>query len=332
MQIEREILKLLLSEIKQIVKPAAKSLRESEADESPGELRIKVRHALSKWFQNEITSKLEREMLQSHCLPGKIYPQVREHDGYILKKKTGENDWPVPPPHLRAGYCADDDQGFLHSGEKNIRTMKQILSADEFSFTGGQRVMEFGCATARLLRWFREYANDSEFWGVDVDANLIHWCQTYLSPPLHFMTISSAPHLPFEDNYFDLIYAGSVFTHIAELADAWFMELRRVVKIGGRLYLTILDESGIDTILNKKKNTMQFKHLAAFNEKSGVLSSDYNMFAFKGTPKATRVVYKKDYLLEKLKRYFAVKSVNENAYGLQTAMLLQKKTTRGNND
>ena len=38
------------------------------------------------------------------------------------------------------------------------------------------------------------------------------------------------PHLPFEDNTFTLIYAGSVFTHILQLMDAWVMEFPRILK------------------------------------------------------------------------------------------------------
>ena len=41
------------------------------------------------------------------------------------------------------------------------------------------------------------------------------------------------PHLPLEDRSVDAIYAGSVFTHIAELEEAWLLELRRVLVPGG---------------------------------------------------------------------------------------------------
>jgi ubiquinone/menaquinone biosynthesis C-methylase UbiE len=43
------------------------------------------------------------------------------------------------------------------------------------------------------------------------------------------------PHLPFEDRSFDVVYAGSVFTHIDDLAQTWFLELRRVLHAGGML-------------------------------------------------------------------------------------------------
>jgi len=44
------------------------------------------------------------------------------------------------------------------------------------------------------------------------------WCQQRMSPLFKFATTTSFPHLPFEDGYFDFVYAGSVFTHITDLA------------------------------------------------------------------------------------------------------------------
>ena len=50
---------------------------------------------------------------------------------------------------------------------------------------------------------------------------------------MNFATVTTAPHLPFADGYFDFAYCSSVFTHISDLADAWLLELRRIVRSGG---------------------------------------------------------------------------------------------------
>ena len=85
--------------------------------------------------------------------------------------------------------------------------------------------------------------------GVDINAKHINWCQLNLGPPFFFATTTTAPHLPFEDGYFDLIYSGSVFTHISDLADAWLLELRRIVRKGGYLYITIHDKRTVEVLL-----------------------------------------------------------------------------------
>ena len=80
--------------------------------------------------------------------------------------------------------------------------------------------MELGCAAGRVIRHLNELAASREIWGVDFAAAATMWCEENLSPPLHFATTTVVPHLPFKDEYFDLVYAGSVFTHIDELTFA----------------------------------------------------------------------------------------------------------------
>lgn len=53
------------------------------------------------------------------------------------------------------------------------------------------------------------------------------------TPSFRFVTTTTLPHLPFADGYFHMIHAGSVFTHIADLAEAWLLEIRRVLARAG---------------------------------------------------------------------------------------------------
>jgi ubiquinone/menaquinone biosynthesis C-methylase UbiE len=55
--------------------------------------------------------------------------------------------------------------------------------------------------------------------------------------------ITSIPHLPFEDNTFNLVSAFSVFTHIEAFETAWLMELKRILKPGGLAWITIHSEN-----------------------------------------------------------------------------------------
>jgi ubiquinone/menaquinone biosynthesis C-methylase UbiE len=145
---------------------------------------------------------------------------------------------PVPPDHFLWGYTRES---FLLWGERDVQTMRKISEASGFTLEGAKRILDFGCGPGRMIRWLTSLTDKGrEIWGADMFAESIVWCQQHLSPPFWFTTTTSLPHLPFEDGYFDFLYAGSVFTHIADLADAWLLELRRVVRPGGRLYLTIL--------------------------------------------------------------------------------------------
>ena len=53
------------------------------------------------------------------------------------------------------------------------------------------------------------------------------------------MSNTAFPSLPLSDQYFDLVTAYSVFTHINETEISWLLELRRILKIGGIACITI---------------------------------------------------------------------------------------------
>ncbi len=160
-----------------------------------------------------------------------------------------EADLPLPPRDCRENYglrASRPDEQYLADGQGDVTTILRLVEQSGLGLSACHRVLDFGCATGRLIRWFRAFAADHEAWGTDLNASHILWCQQHLSPPFRFVTTTSFPHLPFDDGYFDLVYAVSVFTHIADLADAWLMELRRILRKDGRLYLTIHDENTLE--------------------------------------------------------------------------------------
>ncbi|MGZ5002084.1 MAG: class I SAM-dependent methyltransferase, partial [Chthoniobacterales bacterium] len=196
----------------------------------------------------------------------------------------------------------------------------------------GYKLLDFGCADARLMRNFYELAlrPPGEVWGVDIDARRITWNQQNLSPPFKFLTTTSFPHLPFEDGYFDFVYAGSVFTHIADLAEAWLLELRRVTQPGAWLYITVHDHHSIE-VIERTKNPL-IGAVRDFEKTTSLSLPDIEnlaMFASNRTPGQgaegeAQVFYDIDYLQSHWGNYLKVVSINPEAYGYQTAVLLQK--------
>ena len=82
-----------------------------------------------------------------------------------------------------------------------------------------------------------------EVWLCDINVNWIDWIDRFFNRPIHAFQNRIQPALPFEDRYFDLISAFSVFTHLDQDEMAWLLELRRILRPGGlRLYATVLDE------------------------------------------------------------------------------------------
>jgi ubiquinone/menaquinone biosynthesis C-methylase UbiE len=140
---------------------------------------------------------------------------------------------------------------------------------------------------------------------------------------------TTSPHLPFEDNYFDLVYCGSVFTHISELADTWFLELRRILRYGGYAYITIHDKRTVELLFtdtryrdNEKLDWLRRK-IRQFDMRTSVCSQDYASFSIGADPES-QVFYDREYLVQKWSRFAKVLSVTPEAYSHQTAILVQK--------
>jgi len=165
------------------------------------------------------------------------------------------------------------------------------------------------------------------------------WCQEYISPPFNFATVTTAPHLPFKDEYFDLIYCGSVFSHIADLADAWLLELTRIVKPGGRLYITVQNKHTVDLSINHPEgwggSPWMRDALLSHDRELNFTKQDFNMFTmFRGTASlglaaGGLVFYDIAYLRRHWGRYMNVLSVTPEAYGYQTAVVLGKDKIQG---
>src|SRR5664279_1262514 len=190
--------------------------------------------------------------------PFSVYKYLPEAYGSnsfaIPKEQDYENEGmddglPVPPRPLWLGYGnAFGEKGsewYIAKGKRDVDRMLEIAETADFSLAPGSRILEMGCAAGRMIRHLKPLAESCEIWGVDVSAPLVNWCKANLHPPFNFATTTQLPHLPFEDSYFDFIYTGSVFTHIDDLADAWLLELRRILSPKGRLYATIHDRHTI---------------------------------------------------------------------------------------
>ena len=232
----------------------------------------------------------------------------------------------IPPKDLWEGYGTTAED-YLRCGADDVAEMVKLLSAGGLRIEAVSRVLDFGCAAGRMLRHVPHDREDLELWGVDIKAQPIAWCQQHFGPPFRFVTTTTTPHLPFEDNYFDLVYAGSVFTHIADLADAWLLELRRVLRPAGFAYITIHDRHTVELLRGRYRGRSDYAFLRQMidelDAKTAVLSTDYAYF-FIGREPGVQVFYDAAYLTQKWSRFMTVVSVTPEASAYQTALVLKK--------
>jgi ubiquinone/menaquinone biosynthesis C-methylase UbiE len=278
----------------------------------------------------QVPANVIAALLMEHpAFSAKFYPRSQRRLCLVQSRNPtqiapGPGQLPVPPRPLWENF-ADNQEHYLASGKEHVDNMRRILGQQGFLFKPGQRILELGCATGRMLRWLAAEASDGEAWGVDINAEYISWCQQHLSPPFHFVTTTTLPHLPFPDHHFDLIYAGSVFTHISDLADCWFLELKRVLKPQGKLYVTIHDEHTIQLLREKHPDSPLALILFAYEKQVQPLGSDFGMCSVRRSPNGAQVFYHSEFLKHKLSPLFKVCSVTHEAYGHQTGVLLENK-------
>jgi SAM-dependent methyltransferase len=238
---------------------------------------------------------------------------------------------PFPPPNLlsRIGPTPDpsteEGREFFDSTGRDRKQAIIDLLPDGYSLKG-RRVLDFGCGAGRVLRHFVAEAGQAEFWGCDLHAPTIEWLSENLSPPMRFFVNDQRP-LPQADGYFDLVYGLSVFTHISELADAWFLELLRIVRPGGHIWLTIHDEHTVDFLLDPEREGSLHGEmvdlLRALDDKTGVLDRDWVYFSVLADP-AAQVFHNSDHLVARWSTLANCVAVKPEATGYQTALVFEK--------
>ena len=150
---------------------------------------------------------------------------------------------PLPPALLR--YRVSEllsAAQFLRSGEGCAGLIQRSASESGVMFDDTKRVLDFGCGCGRTVAWLlRDW--QAEFHGVDVDAEAVEWCRKNLRPG-HFAACGPVPPLAYPDDFFDIVYCLSVFTHLDEpMQDLWLNELHRILKPSGVLLFTVFGES-----------------------------------------------------------------------------------------
>lgn len=275
------------------------------------------------------------EILANPHVGAKLLSPVR---GDVVVAKPAPHasgcELPAPPNTYWEGY-GPDLEGYLRSGQEHTARMVQLIEAAGADPAAFGRVLDFGCAAGRMLRWYPDI-DRGERWGCDIKGAAIAWCQQHLSPPMHFAATTTLPHLPFDDGYFDLVYCGSVFTHIIDLPDAWFLELRRIIRSGGYGYVTVFDRHALglvlDPVFERQNATLRWfvEQLRSFDGRTGAFATDFAYWSvdsgptWEGMP-VPQVCYDIDYLVDKWSRLVDIVSVTEDAYGYQTGVLYRRR-------
>ncbi len=117
------------------------------------------------------------------------------------------------------------------------------------------RILDWGCGPGRIIRHLPSIIGEkAEYFGTDYNKKTIQWCSTNLLG-ISFNLNTLDANLPYPDNFFDVIYGISIFTHLSEnMHYQWFNELNRILKPGGILFVTT---QGVNFESKLTKNELQ---------------------------------------------------------------------------
>ncbi len=163
---------------------------------------------------------------------------------YRLGSMTSTTTTPhTPPPPddlmIRIGVSPESfptrearEEFYENTGRAAYECIRGVVAHE-----GGQTILDFGCGTGRVLRWFAAEP-ELHLAGCDVYAPSIAWMQANFDPAIRLYASGAMPPLPEADDTFDLIYCGSVFSHLTQWSP-WVLELRRILKPGGVLVASL---------------------------------------------------------------------------------------------
>ena len=250
-----------------------------------------------------------------------------------LKALAAEDPWPLPVTEDREGYHGERHFDYWLSGLRDYLMIRQLCSRYELDVPKPERVFDLGCASGRVIRHFSAHERGLELWGMDINIRHTEWVRRYLDPAIKVFQGTILPSLPLQDQYFSLVYAFSVFSHIDWLETAWLLELRRILKPGGVAYISIHSEGtwermrpGIpiyDALISGASLIEEYRVTPEFL--AGPMPKQKTVFTYRtGMSYNTNVFLHTDYIRNSWGRYFDIVGIVSEGHNYQDVVLLRK--------
>ncbi len=164
---------------------------------------------------------------------------------------------PIPPArllHLVAG--TEDVDWFLRSGALGANCLREILARNGLPIESFGSILDFGCGSGRVMRHWHDLRGP-KLHGSDYNPTLIRWCRANL-PFARFGVNGLETGIDGNDASFDLIYTLSVFTHLSQPRQHfWINELSRLLKPVGYLFLTVHGAHYLDRLSPEEQRQFQ---------------------------------------------------------------------------
>ena len=177
-----------------------------------------------------------------------------------------------------------------------LRGILMLIGRDFYGFS---RILDFGCGSARIVRWLKDLLPTSELYGTDINEEAIQWSKENVEG-VQFTTNGHLPPLSIPDGSIDLVYGISVLTHLDEnYQNQWLEELKRVTTPSAIVMLTVHGEEHARMVLPKSELRRLSRKGLLFHKGSGPTVDDL--------PDFYQVAYHtKDYIQSIWSRFFEI--------------------------
>jgi SAM-dependent methyltransferase len=147
-------------------------------------------------------------------------------------------DFAFPPAHLVFLTLGTTSYENYHLTGQDLAHWVTALGARACP-TDVRRICEWGCGTGKTVRHLARLDPQIRVYGTDYDPRVVRWCAANI-PNAMFSRNQLEPPLPFEDDFFDLLFSFSVYTHLPpDLQFRWLGEQLRIVRPGGLVSLSV---------------------------------------------------------------------------------------------
>jgi ubiquinone/menaquinone biosynthesis C-methylase UbiE len=164
---------------------------------------------------------------------------------------------------------------FKKNGEEFLRYYMELCKLKP-----NEKILDVGCGIGRKTIPLTRYLDENgRYEGFDIVKVGIDWCRKRIStkyPNFHFQLSdvfnkrynpkgkykASEYRIPFENESFNFVVLGSVFTHmLPNDMENYLAEIARVLKKGGRCLISffLLNRESLE-LINANKSTLDFKY------------------------------------------------------------------------
>lgn len=313
--ITREEMQQLLAEQKRPARPIAweEDISRNTLDEQPFENLPSVISSSDSFSGNPIYQQLEKKIGAQQLL-----------------EMVRRDPFPIPSSDDREGYSAGYDLNYWLSGLEDFLKVQKFIQR---FLIAPKSVLDFGCASGRVIRHFVAQTEIAEIWGSDINARHIRWLFEFLPERVKPVFNHALPMLPLRDNSVDVITAFSVFTHIDTFETCWLAELSRILRDDGLVYITVHDESTwelLRTQIDNSENRLMQSILkidpSVATKIHAPLADTRTVYRFSQSgPYRAQVFHSRNYLRKVWGRFFRIEEILPAHHNRQTVVVLRRK-------